>query len=268
MSTSILNATKLNVAHWRTQLIRSAVPAKSVNMCGSLVTGLSIGPRPLIYSAVTGRESAEKIIEVDVRIILNPGFDPLDLALLRTICDVVGATTLYRGTIQRWGRTIPQSSLYRRAPWARNVSLEWDISINVEPYFETAEWWSLAFSPGEIAAQRQLRLNTVEKSVPRETYEALKSLQSRELRWRLASGLSRPALVPESQPFNILRSMLHTNPILASSVSALLVGELQRPDAGKLLCQLQDHGVTVPELRSPPEWVRLVVESGRTHEPR
>jgi hypothetical protein len=264
---SLLSIAQLNVSHWRTQLLRSAIPAKSIYICGSLATGLAIGPKPLAYSAFDDHGLTGRVVEIDARIILNPGFDPLNAILLHAISDVVGATLRDAKTIQRWGRTIPQASLYLRTPWAAGVHLEWDISVNVEPYFETAPWWSLAFSPAEIMAQRQLRRSAVDTAVPQDTYEALKTMQSRELRWRLCLGLSRPNTVPEGSPFDALKSMLHTNPVLAASTAAAKLGQVQRPDARAIMGELHNHGVVLPEPPSPPAWVRLMIEQNDEHKP-
>jgi len=266
MTISPLRAlSRQTLARWRTGLAATQLRDARVSGCGSLSTGLLTGPKTVAYSSCSLPLPDPYLFEVDVRIVLAVGCDPLDGAALAVVEQVTGARVARAGHIVRWGLSMPQASLYRHTPWSRDVSIEWDISVNTEPYFETAPWWSLAYTEPEIARQRTLRRAALTQNVPPAGYEALKTFDARELRWRLCSALASPETSLPPDGFRDLRTRFGDNPVLAASVHEAGHGRLPRPDPAAVTDLLRAGGVLIPPPEPPPPWVRRLERQCHGH---
>jgi len=258
------------IAHGRRELIgweqglrRRGVPVSRLLLCGSLRTGLFFGPKPARFSNSPQPPPESEIIEVDVRIVVAAGTDPRSAWLLAAISKESQARLAAQKVIIRWEMPVPCAYLYRHDVAGGGVALEWEITVNCEPYFETAPFWRLVFSSPERECQRTQRAVACRSGAfSREEYEALKTVQAREFRWRLCNGL---ALLDGSQlPIRLARLQAQVRaglapPTLERGVRAVATGNLHPPNGGGVLARLGELS-PLPEYRpAPPGWVTLAL---------
>jgi len=228
--------------------------------CGSLDTGLFFNAKPSLYSSIPGSLKREYFFELDFRIILPHDTNPLSEKVNDSVAHVTGARLFRRGNITRWGERVQQASFLRQANWDDRLAIELDISVNAEPYFEISPWWRVVYSDEEISEQRRMRGELIKALVPRERYETLKTLQARELRWRLCMALahSDPAVLPLS--LQRLRRSAADNAVLAASVKLAHERQLERPEKASITEIARQFDLDPPSGARAPGWV-LSLES-------
>jgi hypothetical protein len=107
--------------------------------CGSLF----FNAKPSLYSSSPVSLKKEYFFELDFRIILPYGTNPLGEKVSDSVAHVTGAHLFRRGNITRRGEQVQQATFLRQANWDDRLATELDISVSAEPYFEISPWWRL-----------------------------------------------------------------------------------------------------------------------------
>lgn len=185
---------------WTQALVDQDVPLSRLMRCGSLHTGLLQAPKPASFSGSPWPPPRDAIIELDARLVLTAGADCLSPALLDRIATATRTRLARSGFVLRWEVPIPMAVLYSHRALNEGVAVEWELCVNVEPYFETTPYWRDVFDTTELAVQRHERALSLHPDRTRDEYEALKSAQGQEFRRRLSYGLARLPLqvLPDS----------------------------------------------------------------------
>jgi hypothetical protein len=248
------------MSEWRTTLGEQGLEVSRVLLCGSLRTGLFFGRKPAAYSHSLSPPPTPSFVEADVRLILQRGQDPLDDTILTTVTAVTRTSLGRQRLITRWDRLIPIAYLYRHELLDGNTTLEWELTVNVEPYFEPSPYWNDIYTPSEVALQRNLRREACRLGVSLKDYEGIKMLQAREFRWRLCLAL---ALLNQAQLPPRLARLQHRMlrgevPVLWQSVHAMRTGRIERPEVVPMAAWLESRGLPVALTRcsvAPPAWI-------------
>lgn len=228
-------------------LAQAGMAVSRVLLCGSLATGLLDRPKPAAYSGSPTMPPRPNIIELDIRIILNPGHDPCAHDLLAVLSSATNGQLARSGPTIRWGRPTSMSVLYAHQAIGEHCALEWETCLNIEPYFESAPYWADIFSPGEIIGQRAQRSTLLRAGAAREDYEALKAQQGTEFRYRLAAALAR---VPDAELPAPLRRLI---PDLGRFPAVQAAVEHARKSAPRHAQPRKDQQ-SQPTEPTPPRW--------------
>ena len=131
------------------------------------------------------------------------------------------------------------------------TAIEWEVCVNVEPYFETTPYWTDVFDATEIVAQRALRADCVQRDVSVNHYEAVKAMQGSEFRWRFATGLAwlPTDLLPQS--LQLIAANIDQHPSVSTLTRRARGGRLPRPQG------LIENSAKVIS-RQQPKWVTLL----------
>jgi hypothetical protein len=240
------------------QAVRSAaVPLSRTVACGSLHTGLLEGTKPARYSNSPTPPPRPTIVELDTRLILKAGADISRPRLLALIGESTGTKLAQFDVINRWETQIPMATFYAHQILDERTAIEWEVCVNVEPYFETTPYWADVFSRSEITAQRQARSRYVRQGATRSDYEMLKSRQGQEFRWRLSSGIAHLPLALLPPSLRHLATETGRYPYVRAFIRRAQEGQLARPG----LRNNRDQPPSLePHERPPsaPNWVTLL----------
>jgi hypothetical protein len=246
------------IAEWGKMLAAENILVSQLLLCGSVCTGLFTGPRSATYSGADAVLAADhEILEMDVRLVLDRRADAFANSSLASISRATGTTLGRVGEIFQWGTNLKQANLYRHDALDKRTTIEWELKVNSEPYFETAPYWSDVFSPVELAQQRGIRQFAVTVGTPPSEYESLKRFQSREFRWRLCTGLGwlEDSELPGSM--HELRERINSVPVLRDSVRDARDRTLKRPKVEMINDRLRTKVESYPVV-PPPSWVALL----------
>lgn len=163
---------------------------------GSMTCGHFAGPKPRSHSANSDRcpPQVEKIIEVDLRIIVPQDSDNFDPKLTAAVQEIVGGDlpSVRAGT--RWNVDFRMPVIFGYERIDQETAIEYEVCINKEPYLELAGYWGELFTNRETNWQRDLRAELRAYGAGyQEALKPLKEAQVAECRWRMCAsyGLAR-----------------------------------------------------------------------------
>jgi hypothetical protein len=217
------------VSAWDQGLRAAGVPLSRALLCGSAQTGLLAEAKPARYRGSPHRPPRPRIIELDVRLILIGGADPTDARLLARIAATTGTALARSAVITRWQTAIPMAVFYAHQILTEATAIEWEVCVNVEPYFETTPYWAEVFSDSEISAQRHSRTLALRSHASRTEYELLKARQGQTFRWRLCTAIAHLPLDLLPACLQELAATRERYPAVCAMIAQARAGQLPHP---------------------------------------
>lgn len=217
------------VSTWDQDLRAAGIPLSRALLCGSAQTGLLETAKPARYGGSPHRPPRPRIIELDVRLILINGADLTDPLLLTRIAAMTGTVLARSGVITRWQTPIPMAVFYAHQIFTQATAIEWEVCVNVEPYFETTPYWGAVFSDSEITAQRHSRTLALGAHASRSEYELLKARQGQAFRWRLCTAIAHLPRTALPTCLQDLAANLEQYPAVSAMIAQARTGQLPHP---------------------------------------
>ncbi len=226
---------------------------------GSLVSGHYEGPKSRDFS-LNPKCPYQNVHEIDVRILL-PASLTLDISVSEQLVVECGAQ--FRSTIMvvpRLGRKLLVQYLYRYESHSQWGPIEWEFTINNDPFFDISAAYSIVFTPEEIEWQRRVRtrIRTLNGSLHGD-YNPTKQLQARECIWRCISLIAmKEKKFLDAHDAQLLFSLPHIGVLepLASEwrSGAWGVLALERPECWVTI-QMQSEIARDLIIPPEPDWV-------------
>ncbi len=174
---------------WQLQISSHLGCSIRVLVTGSLQTGLYHGPKPAHHSLNPEHpKNCQLMNELDIRIVVPTALSPHDPTILNVIQSVCGAPFSNCTFVTRWHRRIPISFAYKYSNLHSEVALEWEITVNQEPYLETSLFWRSVFTEEEIHFQNRLRKAYRDSGISSAEFHKLKETQAAIARWRIVAA--------------------------------------------------------------------------------
>lgn len=162
------------IVQWTADLQRAGLTDFEIVPRGSINNGHYVGPkaRDTSWSAAVPRDM-EKLIEVDLRIILSASQDPTSPGLIGLIRKSLGIAAKIEENcvwdgVTEWDTKAPCSYLYKYEPFSplpnAGIGIEWEIGIYRNPLCPIDQYWGKVFSAEEIIWQTAQRRYLMENA--------------------------------------------------------------------------------------------------------